>query len=121
MTVLVIRNEQIEALRKSALQQFSEENAQRVRLRFADAVSDGTEDDVLERVVRAMHRARQHGITRKCDIEQFIDLEFLYGPEFERRHAEPGQILNRKQIDGSRKMALIEDWELFSRPPRSHN
>lgn len=119
MTMLIIRHEQMEALSKSTLEQFVLENTRRVGARFPEAVTDASEDAVLKWVLRTTERARAHGVTRRRDMEQFIDLEVIYGPEFELRHSEPGQILARKEIDGARKMALIEDWELFARPERS--
>ena len=120
MSFLTIRNAQMAVFSEAMLRQFAVRTASRVKARFPEAVAAMTEDAVVERVLRTAQRARAHGVTRERDIEQFIDFEFLYGPEFENRHLEPGQILARSEIDGARKMALIENWELFDRPERSH-
>ena len=119
MTVLTIRDAQMAALRAAMLQQFAQENARRVRPRFPEAAGAKSENAVAEWVLRITQRARAHGVTRRRDIELFIDFEFVYGPEFERHHSAAGRILARTEIGGTRKMALIEDWELFARPERS--
>jgi hypothetical protein len=119
MTPFTIRDAQMAVFSEAMLRQFAVENASRLKVRLTEAVAAMTEDAVVERVLRTAQRARAHGVTRKRDIEQFIDCEFLYGPEFENRHSEPGRILARSGIDGARKMALIQNWELFDRPERS--
>ena len=120
MTLLIIRNAQMAVLREAMLRQFAAQSASRMKARFPEVVATMTEDTVFDRVFSTAQRARTHGITRRHDIEQFLEFEFLYGPEFEKLHSEAGLILARREIDGARKMALIEDWELFGRPERSH-
>lgn len=116
MSMLTIRAAQMEAFTDDRLRQFAVANAGRVSARFPDVIDGMTRDDVIRRIVHAVQRARAHGIVQRRDLEQFIDFEFLCGPEFDRRHPEPARILSRSGIDGSRKMALINDWELFDRP-----
>jgi hypothetical protein len=111
---LVIRQEQIRALEHAREEDFVIRKSRWA----ADRCGFRDGPDLRTYIKQAARSALGHGITRNADVEVFVELALLYGADFETQYETAGEILARDEIDGARKIRLLENWELFERPPR---
>ena len=112
MSMLVIRQAQIHVLQQAIEHEFVVQKARWAVMRCG--LSDSP--DLQRRIDRAAKRALQHRLIREGDVHVFVELDLLYGEDFDTRYATVAEILARDKIDGARKAKLLEDWELFERP-----
>ena len=115
MRQLVIRHEQMEAFSEALERDFVVRATRDLRSRFAQAAAGITGEQFSVLVQQAVARARSIGIKKRDDLERFLEFEILYGPNFENSHPALNQILRQANLEGSDKMDMIENWELFER------
>lgn len=102
---------------KTARADFAERMVKHIENDFQPAVQKfGWSRDQLARVVEyGIQRAARHGVDGEKDVELFIDCMVLLGGNFDSDPATAwaGATLQRRDLTGTEKMAIIHDHLLF--------
>lgn len=87
--MLTLRHEQMKALRRQRQEQFLERLAAHAR-RFFPRQTEGLRAHDLRQVCRsALQRGSRHGLSTERDLCKFLNLVFVFGPEFDEDPALP--------------------------------
>ena len=86
---MIIRNEQLAAVREHGLERFRRELAARVRSYAPEIASIVGETGVRQIVLRAMERSRQHQFEKAGPIQLYLELMLSFGSDFDTDPAIP--------------------------------
>jgi len=113
--MLTIRKVQIEALSQSMLKHFEDRMIRHLRSSFSEKTM-GIGDQELRIIIQSgMSRAESYEVTDETDVERFLDCIMRLGDDFGVNPvtAWAGDILERRDLSGTDKMNLIDEYELF--------
>jgi hypothetical protein len=79
-----IRKEQTEAFEQSALKRFEERMLTHLRKFLADSVASAGETKAREMIRYGIARSSTYGMIAERDVCLYIDLMFVFGPDFDR-------------------------------------
>lgn len=118
---LALRPEQFAEFRKMMRLRFVERMEKRLRERFPDEMEEIPEKERGRRILGDVERAEGYGIVLEHDVQRFLDCTFLLGADFDRDPERPraGEILNRRDLDGTEKIALLDDLAVGAGEERS--
>ncbi len=113
--MLVIRKEQMDALRRDALEKYYCDMETHLRLKFAMETSGLVPEAMRSAIVDGVRRAEDHDITDKNDIRRFLEYLTEYGENFGRSHetAWAGAVLAQDYLTGTEKVDELDRYELF--------
>jgi len=81
--MLVLRNEQIEALRESMRDAFAARVAADLRRQYSDKLRE-TSDPELRRLVRdAMEQSKLYGVASEADVRRYVEYAVEFGSDFD--------------------------------------
>lgn len=116
--MLRIRKEQMEILSEAMRTSFVRRVVARLQRDFAAALDRGNlhEANLMRTLEHTITRAAGYGVCNEQDVECFIDCTMLLGLEFDRDSRFPwaASLLQRSDLTGTEKMALIHDHLLFT-------
>jgi hypothetical protein len=81
--MLIIRKSQMEVFSRQMVKQFEDIMVLHLREDLEDRFKDLSEEDLRAFIRKGVSKAKNYGIERECDIEGFIDLMALLGPDFD--------------------------------------
>jgi hypothetical protein len=107
---VIIRNEQMQALARSAEQQWRQEFAERLRHDFPDRTSQMEADQLIEYVAQGFENAHEPEITEREYIYRFLKLGFLPKELLESEYIQSVliRILNNLNVSGAKRLDFIE-------------
>ena len=113
--MLVISQEQMEAMSAYTLGQFEERNVARLRATFPAQTGELSDDALRALIHQAIARARSYGVSDENDVECYLDCVVLYGPDFDSdpRTAWAGAVLRNPVLMGAQKMDQICHYQVF--------
>ena len=111
--MLKIRPEQMVVLEEYMVRQFEARMAVHLRWVFADELKTITEMELKKQVRLGVEKAAQYQITKKSDVQRYLEYAVVYGWAFDTIQW-VGEILQRKDWDGEKKMDKIEQYEWIS-------
>jgi hypothetical protein len=108
--MLVIRDEQMEALRQYMLRSFQNRMVSHLRTDFPEETSEMSDEELQTLVQTGMDKAESYGIVYEDDIQRFLDYMLIHGPDFDQddSHPEVQAILRDEEMDGEEKMDEID-------------
>ena len=114
--MLLIREEQMEALRRAPLRRFVHEVIVYLRTVHPSLVAGRSEDNLLIRVEAKVQRGRDQGITRKESLKRYVVLSLRYGMYFDehpliRRVIEDARIPPNERFDALALLVPAFVWE----------
>lgn len=113
-----IRGSQIDACSRARFEAFVRRMSDMLAAKFPDWCASETLDAAArDKLVReAVQQAGLYSVEREADLELYIQCLPLLSRTFDRDANFPwaGEILNRPDLDGARKMDLIHDHLVFS-------
>jgi len=116
ITMLVIRQEQMEKFQTDSLERFVLSAIVRLRTEFEGALKSESDEDLESLIRDGLQRAEGYGITGESDVECFIECMVRYGLNFD---SNPHLAWARRILDDSglypfEKMDRIADHETFA-------
>jgi hypothetical protein len=113
--MLMIRKEQMEALEEYSLDAFVDRMVNHLRSAFEAEVRDMPDDELRELIRTGIYNAEQYGIEDEADVERFIEYVARFGADFGQTTQSiwADEILSNMEIDGTEKMNMIDDYDLF--------
>lgn len=118
---MIIRPEQMRELDKSMNGAFETRALAHLRQTFPQFAASMGHQRLLELIRRGTIAACGFGVKIETDVLRYLEFEVLYGTGFDTKFDAAQRILLREDIDGTRKMDRLDDWEMFSRPVRSRS
>ncbi|MEK7404893.1 MAG: hypothetical protein AAB225_07270 [Acidobacteriota bacterium] len=117
--MLVIRPQQMEALRRAMERQFENRALAHLRLYLPDECEALGETGVRATIRYAMHQARQYGFEEEYDILRYLNLMYALGFEFDadRRYTWAREILGLRHMQPRARMDLLTQRALKSLEP----
>ncbi|PTL81616.1 hypothetical protein [Vitiosangium sp. GDMCC 1.1324] len=120
--MLVIREEQRTVLRRQLLAPFHLNLFHHLRMAFHQQTERMSDPELKELIWSGMEKACAYGVSKEADVARFIEYMACYGTHFETGPESDlvGTILRSVRMDGTAKMAAIDDFnERNMRPSRS--
>lgn len=109
--MLVLRNEQIEALRESMRDSFAARVAADLRRQYSDKLKE-TSDPELRRLVRdALAQSKSYGVTSEADVRRYAEYAVEFGPDFDQ--SEWGRPILTGTGTGTEKMDDLDAYATF--------
>ena len=107
--MLIIRNEQLEALRAAAANEFPAEALRHLAEVLPAELDRLGKTEAVALIGRGIHVALSSGIRRDEDVMAFLELLVVSGPGFEAELAEPWarDTLENSGISGQAKLQLL--------------
>jgi hypothetical protein len=113
--MLQLREEQIDALRAAAAEDYVVAVSARLRQRYGEALAP-LDPEALRQLVRdGITSAKRFGITGKRDVEEYLGFRVRHGDRFPEGLDWARAILSEEGQDGSEKMTRLDLHELWSR------
>lgn len=113
-----LRAEHNEAFQQSQLDRFVARQTLRLQGSFPEELEQASlAVEALNDFIRqAIEAAASYGVTREQDVELYLDLTLLLGPDFDRDAQYPwaGETLRRTDLSGTAKADLLHDYLVFS-------
>ncbi len=112
--MLSIRQEQMDILSDYMRDQFEQRMIKHLRLKFPERTKDLPDERIRIVVQNSTKKAESYGIEYEDDIRRFIEYFAIYGTRLDIREETQwiGDILRRRDLDGTAKMDLIDSSEL---------
>ncbi len=111
--MVIIRNEQMGELGKDEAGKFEDKMVTHLKEFFPDTCEELGEPQVRESISHGVDRAESYGLVDEQDVCTYIDVMYVFGPDFDRDPECPwaSRILNDKSIDdpGDRADTLHEE------------
>ena len=83
VSMLIIRNKQIELFKEHALRRFIEENVEHIQV-FAQKPADALGETVLRQIVeKGIDRANFYGLSQRGPVQFYVEMMFLFGSDFD--------------------------------------
>ncbi len=102
--VLKIRREQIAAFREQARREFEDRTLEHVRSLFREECTILGEEATRERIRKGVEAAGGYGLELEYDVVRYIDLMFIFSPDFDTDAAWAGPILHDETTEPRAKM-----------------
>lgn len=113
--MLIIRNEQLDVLKKYMLDQFEDRMFIHLRTNFSEQTK--TFDELyLRKMIRfGIDRSKKYDVIAENDIRQYLEYMIMYSPNFDQipETAWAGEILRDNSLNGTEKMRQIDNVSLF--------
>jgi hypothetical protein len=109
--MLMIRAEQMDALRRDKLERFVLHMCDHLRARYPEQVQAFAEPALYEKVRQGLCDAETHRITDQGDIKRYLEYLVEYGDGYYKTG--PVRRILGMEISGTDKMDLIDDHEFF--------
>lgn len=115
VAMLMIRKKQMEVLEEYSLDAFVDRMVNHLRFAFEAEVRDIPDDELRELIRKGVVNAEQYGIEDEADVERFIEYVARFGADFGQTTQTiwADEILSNMEIDGTEKMNMIDDYDLF--------
>ena len=113
--MLIIRKAQTEAMGEYLLDAFVYRMVAHLRSVCKAEARDIPDDDLRKLIRTGVDSAEQYGIEDEADVERFIEYVARFGSDFGQtpQTTWAGAIIGNIKIDGTEKMNLIDDYDLF--------
>ena len=114
--MLTIRTAQVRQLAQEIRKPFVRAQAARLRKVFPKETASLDEQLLVLRIDCAIERAANYGVVLEQDVELFLDCTLMLSPELDtdRLFSWAGNILDRRDLEGTGKMSMIHDQLLFA-------
>lgn len=114
--MLVIRQEQFDALSAGLLEQFEDRMVADLRNDFPNQTAATPEAPLRVQVRAGIEKARTYGVVDEFDIERYLQCMVLHGQDFDvtPRTAWAGEILRTPGLPGDKKMDQINNHQIFA-------
>lgn len=109
--MLIIGDEQIDALKLIARKDFERRMMRHLKDFFPEKTGSASEEQARAFIAHAIARAKEYGIVKERDVARYVILATLFGARFdsEKRYRWAKQILKRIDLDAEAKLqALFE-------------
>jgi len=113
--VLTITEAQIRALRDASRAAFGGRAIAHLRRRFPERTAPVEDARLRAFVYAGIGRAKRYGIVGEADVLRYLEYMLIYGARFDTdpELAWAGEILRRKGLGPTRRMDLIDDYDMF--------
>lgn len=113
---MIIRTEQMDVMRESALQQFVDRMIAHLKREFPEQTAKMPEGELRTLIHQSMRTAEKYDVIYEVDIERYLECVMLYGRDFDvnPETSWAAEILRNYELSGFEKMNQINDYELFS-------
>lgn len=113
--MLIIRKKQMDTLRDYMLKQFKNRMIVHLKSNFPEQAKDMKEQDLQNMIQSGIDKAKGYDVLAEEDVQRFLECMMTYGTEFDVNPETlwAGDILRRKDISGSMKMDLMDNYEIF--------
>ncbi|HOA94157.1 MAG TPA: hypothetical protein PK072_11915 [Quisquiliibacterium sp.] len=113
--MLTITEAQIRAMRAATRAAFAGRAVAHLRRRFPARTAPVEDARLRAFVDLGIDRARRYGIVGEADVLRYLEYMLIYGARFDTdpRFAWAGEILRRAGLGPSRRMDLIDDYDMF--------
>lgn len=110
--MLIIRNEQMEALSEYMVEYFVDEALLHLRTSFSEQTKDVTDADLRAMIHTGIDNAGAYDITIEEDVMRYLELMITYGADFDTNPdtAWAEEILNKEDSRGTEKIMLIDQY-----------
>lgn len=107
--MLVIRREQMEVLRKSAMKQFVNTMRNSLRRHYPVLVEEKGNDALIKVIESTISKLAAIGIERECDVERYLYLNFSFGFALEnyRKYPWVEEIISDQSLPGDLRVELL--------------
>jgi hypothetical protein len=114
--MMTIRPEQMKTLSEVEIQKFVDRTITQLRASFPEEVGMIPEAQLHATIRKSIDVASTYGITDEVDVQRYIEYVVRYGPDFDTNATIPwaGEILRNREMTGTDKMNLIDDYDLFT-------
>jgi hypothetical protein len=104
--MLRIRREQMEVFKRLAEERFEDEMYAYLCEAFPDDCGAEGEEQTRENIRAGLRRAEQYGITIENDVARYVELMYVWSPQFDEDPLLPwaSAILNAQGLDGTEKV-----------------
>lgn len=104
-----IRREQMEALRRPIAKRFEDEMYAYLVEVFPEQCGAEGEPAVRDHIRKGMQRAEEYGITIEADVARYVELMYVWSPEFDEDPDLPWAqaVLTTEGLDGTRKVERL--------------
>jgi len=108
--MLVIRDEQIEALDESMLRSFRNQMVSHLRKACPEETSNMSEEELGSLIQGGIVKAESYEIFEDDDVRRFLEYMLILNPDFDQDSDFPEiqEILNDEEMDGTEKMDEID-------------
>lgn len=112
--MLIIRKEQMEALRTSMSRRFEQRMLEHIKNTFPDRIKQVSDEKIRTVIQDSIKKAESYTIEYEDDIRRFIEYLIIYGTQLDTKPETRwiGEILKRTDLTGTAKMDLIDEYEL---------
>ena len=112
--MLIIRKEQMEALRTSMSRRFEQRMLEHIKNIFPDRIKQVSDEKIRTVIQNSINKAESYSIVYEDDIRRFIEYLIIYGTQLDTKPETRwiGEILQRADLTGTAKMDRIDDYEL---------
>ena len=109
--MLVIRNEQMEALNQNSLEQFENRMVDHLRDIFPVETEDMSTEDLRHLIREGIDKAEAYDITDEVEVETYLECVVQYGVNFDTdpQTAWVGEILRDERFSETDKMERIDE------------
>jgi len=111
--MVIIRNKQMDELGKAEARKFQDKMVAHLKEFFPDTCEELGEPRVRESISHGVERAESYGLVDEQDVCTYIDVMYVFGPDFDRAPECPwaSRILKDESIDdpGDRAEMLHEE------------
>jgi glucose-6-phosphate 1-dehydrogenase len=108
--MLVIRDEQIEALDESMLRSFRNHMVSHLRKACPERTSGMSDEELRALIQGGIDRAESYEIFEDEDVRRFLEYMLILNPDFDQDSSFPEiqEILNDEEMDGTEKMDEVD-------------
>ena len=108
--MLVIRDEQIEALDESMLRSFKNHMVSHLRKVCPEETSGMSDEELRALIQGGIDKAESYEIFEDDDVRRFLEYMLILSPDFDQDSSFPEirEILNNEEMDGTEKMDEID-------------
>jgi hypothetical protein len=108
---MIIRAEQMDALRESATETYASRVAGELRQQFPTTLTGTTDSRLKQLVIEAIRRAKAYGVLSEADVKRYTEYMVEYGPNFD---ANPwARPILEDAKTGSEKMDDLDNYTTF--------
>ena len=113
--MLTITHAQLRAMRDATRAAFMSRTVAHLRRRFPERTAPVTDARLGAFIQAGIERAMRYEIVGEADVRRYVEYMLIYGARFD---TDPnlrwaGRILRRKDIGPTRRMDLIDDYDMF--------
>ena len=119
--MLIIRDEQMEALRLAAMKSFEQRMVRHLNEHFPEECRRAGAERIRGAISQGVYRAGQYGIVSERDVARYIDLSVVLGLDFDsgKRYPWAKEILARKDNGPPQKLQALYEGALRTRAEKA--